>query len=127
MLVRLVTLVLALLVSAQTALAGGSERVCRYTGRRAAPCAACPGKKQVDDARLLAQDCCELRQGHPLDVGDRAPPVFDVSFQLHGMPPPEAFAWAQPSPPEQPGLRPRSGQDPPPRHRLFLSLRQWLI
>ena len=126
MLVRLVTLVLALLVSAQTALAGGSERVCRYTGRRAAPCAACPGKKQVQDARLLAQDCCELRQGHPLDVGDRVP-VLDVSFQVPGVLPPEGFVWAVSTPPEQPGLRPRSGQDPPPRHRLFLSLRQWLI
>ena len=77
-------------------------------------------------APLLAQDCCELRQGHPLDVGDRAP-VLDVSFQVHGVLPPEGLVWAVPTPPEQPGLRPRSGQDPPPRHRLFLSLRQWLI
>ncbi|MET0403803.1 MAG: hypothetical protein ABW123_15440 [Cystobacter sp.] len=124
---RFAALLLALLVSGQAALAGGSERVCRYTGRRMAPCASCPGgKEQPRDARLLAQDCCELRQGHPLDVGDRLP-TFDVSLHVHWIELPEAIAWGPVSPPEPRGLRPRAGQDPPPRQRLFLSLRQLLI
>ncbi|WNG18073.1 hypothetical protein [Cystobacter fuscus] len=126
MMTRFAALLLALLVSGQAAFAGGSERVCRYTGRRVAPCAACPGKKQMQDARLLAQDCCELRQGHPLDVGARLPAV-DAQIQVHWVELPEGIDWAAPSPPEQPGLRLRSGHDPPPRERLFLSLRQLLI
>lgn len=123
---RFAALLLALLVSGQAAFAGGSERVCRYTGRRVAPCAACPGKKQVQDARLLAQDCCELRQGHPVDVGGSLPAV-DVQLQIHWVELPEGTAWAVPSSPKQPGPRLRSGHDPPPRERLFLSLRQLLI
>jgi hypothetical protein len=125
--VRFAALLLALLVSAQAALAGGRERVCRYTGRRMAPCVTCPGEKsRVQDARWLAQDCCELRQGHPLDVGHPLP-AFDARLQVYWSELPETLAWGAPMSPEQPGLRPRSGSDPPPRPRLFLSLRRLLI
>jgi hypothetical protein len=123
---RLATLVLALLLSAQATLGGGSERVCRYTGRRAAPCAACPGRKQPQDARLLPQDCCELRQGHPLDPGTRGPEL-DTRLPVQWVALPGTHAWIVPPPPEWRGLRPRPGHDPPPRERLFLSLRRWLI
>ncbi|MFY0577717.1 hypothetical protein ACN28S_28450 [Cystobacter fuscus] len=102
MMTRFAALLLALLISGQAAFAGGSERVCRYTGRRVAPCAACPGKKQVQDARLLAQDCCELRQGHPVDVGARLPFV-DAQVQVHWVELPEGIDWAAPRLPNSRG------------------------
>jgi hypothetical protein len=119
--------VLALLVWGQTALPGGVERVCRYTGRRAAPCAACPDEKARDEhARLLAQDCCELRQGHAADM-PVVPPSLDAPPPVYWVALPAQADWHVPVPRSRLGPRIRAGQDPPPRASLFLSLRQWLI
>ncbi|ATB34327.1 hypothetical protein [Melittangium boletus] len=124
---RFTALVFALLVWVQAALPGGVERVCRYSGRRVAPCASCPEKEQLQDARLLAQDCCELRQGHPVDLGGVLPTPLDAPSQVYWVALPGEAEWTVPVLLAQPGPRIRAGHDPPPRERLFLSLRQLLI
>ncbi|MBM7115837.1 hypothetical protein [Archangium primigenium] len=123
---RLAALVFALLVWVQAALPGGVVRVCRFTGKRAAPCVACPEKQEPRDARLLAQDCCELRQGHTGDVGG-VPPSLDVSPQVHWVLLPGEAEWSVPVLSARATPRIRAGHDPPPRSRRYLALRQLLI
>lgn len=125
MIIRLVAIVLALLVSGQAAFPGGTVQVCRYTGKRMAPCP-CPGTKPLEDARLLPQGCCELRAGHPADLTGVLP-VLEVRLPLVAMVAPAPPAWQPPLAMEAPRPWSRSGHDPPPRPRLFLSLRQLLI
>jgi hypothetical protein len=123
--IRLLAIVFALLLPAQAALPGGTIRVCRYTGQRVDPCV-CPGKKPVEETRLLRQDCCELRQSHHADT-EGVLPTLAGYVQVHGVELPAVATWLPPAFPEEPGQRARSGHDPPPRARLFLSLRQLLI
>ncbi|QRK05663.1 hypothetical protein JQX13_36765 [Archangium violaceum] len=127
MIIRLVAIGFALLLSMQAAaLPGGTMRVCRYTGQRVAPCASCPGKKPVEENRVLPLGCCELQQGHRVDV-DGAVAALDWTPRFHVVALPAVASWQPPEPPSEPVLRVRSGHDPPPRARLFLSLRQLLI
>jgi hypothetical protein len=123
--VRLFAIAFALLLSAQAALPGGTIRVCRYTGQRVDPCA-CPGKKPVEETRLLRQDCCELRQSHHAETQGVVPTLAEQA-QVHVVELPAVATWQPPDLPEEPGPRTRCGHDPPPRARLFLSLRQLLI
>lgn len=125
MLVRLIAIVFALLLPAQAALPGGTIRVCRFTGQRVEPCA-CPGKKPLEEERLQRQDCCELRQSHRADTQGVVPTLAE-HVQVHAVELPAVVAWQPPALPEEAGPRARSGHDPPPRARLFLSLRQLLI
>ncbi|PTL77201.1 hypothetical protein [Vitiosangium sp. GDMCC 1.1324] len=124
MIVRLVAIGFALLLSMQAALPGGTITVCRFTGKRVEPCA-CPEKKPVEQ-RVLPQGCCEIQQGHRADFTGVVPSL-DWRPQFHAVEFPAVASWTPPEPPEEPGLRVRSGHDPPPRERLFLSLRQLLI
>jgi hypothetical protein len=123
--IRLAAIVLALLVSGQAALPGGAIQVCRYTGQRMAPCP-CPGTKPAEDERVLPQGCCELRQSHPADLTGVLPGL-DARLPLVAMVAPAPVSWLPPEPIDAPGPRVRSGHDPPPRERLFLSLRQLLL
>lgn len=126
MIVRLFAIAFALLLSAQAALPGGTIRVCRYTGQRVDPCA-CPDKKKpVEEQRLQRQDCCELRQSHRAET-QGVVPTLAQHLQVHAVELPEVATWQPPALPEEPGPRARSGHDPPPKARLFLSLRQLLI
>lgn len=124
-LVRLTAIVFAVLLSAQAALPGGTMWVCRYTGQRIDPCA-CPQPKPIQDERILPRGCCEFRQGHLADVAGVVRAV-DSRPLVHAVELPAVATWQPPEPSEQPGLRVRNGHDPPPRERLFLSLRQLLI
>ena len=125
MIVRLAAILFAVLLSAQAVLPGGAVWVCRYTGQRLEPCA-CPETRPPDDTHLLPQGCCELRQGHHTDV----PGVLtglDSQLIVLALEVPVAAPAPSPEPSEAPGARVRAGHDPPPRERLFLSLRQWLL
>ena len=122
---RLTALLFALLLSAQAALPGETMRVCRFTGQRVDPCA-CPETKRPEDARLLPQGCCEVRSSHHEDVPGVVPGL-DSRPLLVALEWPVSVAWQPPEPSAEPGPRVRSGHDPPPRARLFLSLRQLLL
>ena len=125
MFVRLAALFFAVWFSAQTVLPGGAVRVCRYTRQRVAPCA-CRESRSPEDPRLVRQDCCEFRQGsHPeiqgvLPVLDSRPSLLALEAPLSPFAPPLA-------PTGRAETRVRAGHDPPPRERLFLRLRQWLL
>jgi hypothetical protein len=123
--VRLAAILFAMLLSAQAVLPGGAVWVCRYTGQRIEPCA-CPETRPPDDAHLRPQGCCELRQGQHTDVPGLLPGL-DSRLPVLALAVPVQPPAPSPQPLEEPGARVRAGHDPPPRERLFLSLRQWLI
>jgi hypothetical protein len=124
-LIRLAAILFAVVLSARVVLPDEAVWVCRYTGQRVEPCA-CPDPRPPEQANLGSQGCCELRQHSHADLSGVVPGL-EGRLPLLALEVPSLSPVPSPEPTGEPGARVRSGHDPPPRERLFLDLRQWLI
>src|SRR5687768_7101776 len=128
MLLRVLTIAVALLFGAQAFATSGQVLVCKYTGKALK---ACPCNHQNDGSapRIGApgkKGCCEIRSDEGASgpvVKAASPPAphrIDCAILIN----PSLLADARRS---DGTLRPTHGRDPPPRDRLFAFLERFLI
>ena len=126
MLTRLLALGAALVMTVQALAFSEARMVCKYTGKVVTPCPCPPRDGAEAFERILRDSCCEIRKSERFStpVVLTAAPAHPERLQL-ALP---VESWVSPAH----GLieaewLPHRGQDPPPRHRLYVSLRHLLI
>lgn len=125
MVTRLLALGAALVVTAQALVFCEARTVCKYTGRVVEPCP-CPQGSTEQPGHVAREGCCELRklEHFPTPALLAAAPIAPDRSQL-ALP---AEPWNAPALTlSAPDWQPPRAQGPPPRGRLYVSLRHLLI
>jgi hypothetical protein len=122
---RLLAITIALSLGAQALATGGAVKVCRFTGRVMEGCP-CPHTDGQPRAEIKDRGCCEIRAAsRPASPAVVSTPASRTErLELALLP----AVWAGDEVPLLEGqFLPPRGRDPPPRERLFVSLRHLLI
>ncbi len=126
MITRLLALGAALVMTAQALAFSETRMVCKYTGKVVTPCPCPPRDGTEAFERISRASCCEIQKSERFSTPAvlTAAPAHPERLLLAL--PVETWVSSELGPVEIEWL-PHRGQDPPPRSRLYVSLRHILI